>query len=193
MNAIATNAMRCSFERSKMVFNRPADAGRDEPSVAAAGNRLDGDAERLTDVGQPLAPVAQVAERRTLEATLGERAQNRHDAFGVMPVRRRDIDRQRDTVFVHGDIDFDAPVLLSAVDTAIKAARRRATGSAIDDHGAWFRSIPAGAPPAAAQPVEQPAPEAEPGPACEQPVKRAERDVTQQSDRPPLHATETNA
>src|SRR5208283_915643 len=111
-------------------LNHPADAGRNEASVAATGeagqgsagaaggiarrgDRLDGDAERLTDVGQPLAPVAEVAERRTLEATVGEYVQNRHDAFRVMPVRRRDIDRQRDTVFVDGDMDFDAPDLLS--------------------------------------------------------------------------------
>jgi hypothetical protein len=114
------------------AFNHPADASRDEPAVASAGeagqgsagaaggiarreDRLDGDAERLTDVGQPLAPVAQVAERRTLEATLGEGAQNRHDAFGVMPVRRRDVDRQRDAVFVDGNMDLDALDLLPAV------------------------------------------------------------------------------
>jgi hypothetical protein len=54
----------------------------------AAGNRLDGDAERLTNVGQPLAPVGEVADRWALEATLGERSQNRHDTFRVVPVRR---------------------------------------------------------------------------------------------------------
>jgi hypothetical protein len=113
-------------------FNPPADAGRDEPSVASAGNRLDGDAERLTVVGQQLAPLAKIAERCTLEATLGEGAQNRHDAFRVMPVRRRDIDRQRHAVSINGNMDFDAPDLPSAVDPAVKAARRRATGSAID-------------------------------------------------------------
>src|ERR1700756_255533 len=100
-------------EPGERPFNHPANTGRDEPSVAATGNRLDGDAERFTDLGQPLAPVAKVAKRRTLEATIGERAQNWHDAFGVMAVRRRDIDRQRDTIFIHGDIDFDPPDLLS--------------------------------------------------------------------------------
>jgi hypothetical protein len=75
INAIAMTAMRCSFERSKMMFDHPANAGRDEPPVAAAGHGLDADAERLTDLGQPLAPIAEVAERRTFEATRGERAQ----------------------------------------------------------------------------------------------------------------------
>jgi hypothetical protein len=106
-------------------------ASRNEPSVAAAGNRLDGDAKRLTDVGQPPASVAQIAERRALEAALGERAQNRHDTFRVMPVRRRDIDRQRDVVFVDSDVDFDAVDLLAAVDTAVKAARRQNMGTAV--------------------------------------------------------------
>ena len=67
--------------------------------------------------------VAEVADRRTLEATPGERAQNRDDAFRIMPVRRGDIDRQRDAVFVNCDMDFDAPDLLAAVDPTIKATR----------------------------------------------------------------------
>src|SRR5208282_4915538 len=87
---------------------------------------------------------------------------------------------------------LDAPDLLPTVDAALKTARRRATGSTIDDHGARFRRIPARAPPAAAQPVEQPTPQAEPGPASEPSVKRAEGDVAEQSDGPPLHAAETN-
>src|SRR5208337_317199 len=90
-----------------------------------------------------------------------------------VPVGRRNIDRQRDAVFVDGDMDFDAPDLLAAVDATVKAARRRATGSTVDDHGAWFGRISAGAPPVAAQPVEQPTPEAESGPACEHPINPA--------------------
>jgi hypothetical protein len=58
--------------------------------------------------------------------------QNRHDTFGVMLVRGGDIDRQRDTVFVYGNMELDAPDLLPAVDAAVKATRRRATGSTID-------------------------------------------------------------
>jgi hypothetical protein len=46
------------------------------------GNRLDADAERLTDVGHPLAPVAKIVERHALEATLGEWAPNRHASIG---------------------------------------------------------------------------------------------------------------
>src|SRR5208283_1812235 len=139
-------------------FDHPADAGENGPSVAAAGNRLDGDAERLTDLRQPLAAVAEIAERRALEATIGERAQNRHDTFRVMPVRRRDIDRQRDAVFVDGNMDFDAADLLAAVDAALKTARPRATGSAVDDDGAWLRSISARPSPGAAQPIQHAAP-----------------------------------
>jgi hypothetical protein len=39
---------------------------------------------------------------------------NRHDTFGVMLVRGRDIDRQRDAVFVYGNMDLDALDLLPA-------------------------------------------------------------------------------
>ena len=90
-------------------------------------------------------------------------------------------------------MDFDAADLLSAVDTTIKTARRRAAGSTIDDHGARLRRVPTGAPPVAAQPVQQPTPEAEPSPAREQAIECAKVDLAQLSDRPPLHATETNA
>jgi hypothetical protein len=46
------------------AFNHPADAGRNEPSVAVAGNCLDGDAELLIGLCQTLAAVAEVVERR---------------------------------------------------------------------------------------------------------------------------------
>src|SRR3954469_23179661 len=88
-------------EPGERSFNHPTNAGRDEPSVAAAGNGRDADADCLTGLGQPLAPIAEVAERRTFEAILGERAQNRHDPPAVMAVRRRDLDRQWDAVLVH--------------------------------------------------------------------------------------------
>ena len=42
----------------KGPFHHPADAGGNEPSVVAAGNGLDGDADGLTGLGQPFAPVA---------------------------------------------------------------------------------------------------------------------------------------
>ena len=96
-----------------------------------------------------------------------------------MLVRWRHIDRQRNAIFLNGDLNLDAADLLAAIDATRKAARRRATESTIDDHRARFRSIPAGAPPGAAEPVEQPALQAEPGPAREQPIQCAEGDVAQ--------------
>jgi hypothetical protein len=95
-------------EPGKRPFNDPADASRNELSISAARDDLDSDAESLTGFGQAFAPVAEIAERRPLEATIGERAQNRDDGFRVMAVRRRDIDRQRDAVFLDSDLDFDA-------------------------------------------------------------------------------------
>src|SRR3984885_13422821 len=92
------------------------------------------------------------------EAAIGELTQNRNDGFGVMPIRRRDIDRQRDAVFLNGHLDLDAADLLAAIDAARKTTRRRATGATVDDHGARFWGIAAGAPPGAAQPIEQPTP-----------------------------------
>src|SRR4051812_17460406 len=84
-------------------------------------------------------------------------------------------------------MDLDAADLLAAVDAALKAAWRRTTGSTVDHHSARLRSILTGEAPGAAQSVEQAAPEAKPGPAREQSVKRAEGDVAQLSDCPPLH------
>src|ERR1700692_565211 len=75
-------------------LNHPADAGRNEASIAAAGNGLDGDAESLAGFRQPLAPVAEIPQRRTLEASVGELAQNRDNGFRVMPICRRNIDPQ---------------------------------------------------------------------------------------------------
>ena len=77
------------------AFNHPADAGRNELSVAPASYRLDGDAELLAGLGPPVAPIAEIAQCRALEAAIGELTQNRHDTLRVMPVRRRDVDRQR--------------------------------------------------------------------------------------------------
>src|SRR5208283_2215619 len=177
----------------KRPLNHPAYAGRNELSVPATRDGLDRDTECLAGLGQPLAPIAEIPQCRALEAAIGELTQNRNDGFGVMAVRRRDIDRQRDAVFLNGHLDLDAADLLAAIDAALKTARRRATGATVDDHGARFRGIPAGAPPAAAQPIEQPAPEAEPGPTGEQSVERVEGDIAELSDGPPLHAAKTDA
>jgi hypothetical protein len=75
-------------------LNHPADSGRNEASTAAAGNGLDGDAESLADFRQPLAPVAEIPQRCPLEASVGEFAQNRDNAFRVMPICQRNIDPQ---------------------------------------------------------------------------------------------------
>jgi hypothetical protein len=61
-----------------------------------------------------------------------------------MPVRWCDIDRQR-AVFLNGHLDLDAADLLAAVDATRKTTRRQATGATVDDHGAWFWGITAGA------------------------------------------------
>src|SRR3954451_13969934 len=135
-------------------FDHPAHAGGNELSVPAAGNGLDGDAERVTGFRQPLAPVAEIAEGWALENAIGKFTQNRHDGFRVVPVRRCDIDCQRDAVFVDGHLDLDAADLLAAVNAARKAARRRTTGATVDDHRTRLRSICAGTPPGAAQSIE---------------------------------------
>jgi hypothetical protein len=89
---------------------------------------LDGDAESLAGFRQPLAPVTEISQRRTLEASVGEWVQNRGNAFRVMPICRRNIDPQGKAVFVHGDMDPDALDLLSAVDASVETARRRPSG-----------------------------------------------------------------
>src|SRR4051794_14410558 len=174
-------------------FDHPADAGGNELSVPAAGKGLGGEAERVPGFRQPLAPVAEIAEGWALEAAIGKRTLNRHDGFRVVPVRRCDIDRQRDAVFVDRHLDLDAADLLAAVNAARKTARRRAAGAAVDACGARLRTIPAGEALVAAQPVKQSAPEAKAGPPSEQSEERVEGDVAQKSDGPPLHATEANA
>jgi hypothetical protein len=62
--------------------------------------------------------------------------QHRDNALAVMSVCWRDGDRQRKAVLVHGEMDFDALDLLSAVEAAREAGRRRRAGSAVDDDGA---------------------------------------------------------
>jgi acyl transferase domain-containing protein len=43
---------------------------------------------------------------------------------------------------IHGDMDLDALDLLSAVDASVETARRRAAGSAVDNHGALGQPRP---------------------------------------------------
>jgi hypothetical protein len=112
-------------------FDHPADAGWDEPSVPAARNRVDLDAEGLGGLGQSLAPVAEIGERRPLEVSIGKLLENRNDAFGIMQVRRRDIDRKGNTAAV-----------LNAIESQSQAAGIGAVGATerlgLDDWG-WQR------------------------------------------------------
>src|SRR4051794_12660153 len=140
------------------ALHHPANSGWKEFSIAAAGDRLDGDAERLGNLGQPLAAVAKITQSRSPETLPGQLAQHRHDPFRIMRVGLRDIDGQRDTVLVDRDLDLDTADLLAAVDAAREAARGRAAGATVDHDGARVRRVAAGQPPRAAQPVEQPAP-----------------------------------
>src|SRR3954470_16591476 len=89
--------------------------------------------------------------------------QHWNDALAVMPVGRRDIDRQREAVLVHGEMDFDALDLLAAIEAAAEASRCRMTRPAVEDDGAGIGSIAAGLPPSLDQAVEQAAPQPEPG------------------------------
>ena len=60
----------------KGPLNHPADAGGNELPVPAARDGLDGDAECLSGLGQPFAPVAEITERWAPKAAIGELTQN---------------------------------------------------------------------------------------------------------------------
>src|SRR4051794_22142670 len=124
-----------------------------------AGTGLEGDAKRLAGFGQPLAPVAEIAQGGPLEAAAGKLMQHWDNALAVMPVRRRDMDRQREAVLVHGEMDLDALDLLAAVEAAPEASWRRMTGPAVDDDSAGYGFVAAGLPPGLDQAVEQAAPQ----------------------------------
>jgi hypothetical protein len=115
------------------------------------------------------------------------------DPLAIMPVCWRDIDRQREAVLVHRDMDLDALDFLAAIEAAREAGRRRMTGAAVDDYSAGYKFVATGLPPCQNQAVEQPAPQAKPGPAGEQRVERAKRNVAEQSSGAPLHAAKADA
>src|SRR3954465_9713055 len=129
------------------ALHHPANSGWKEFSIPAAGDGLDGDAERLADLGEPLAAVPKMTQSRSPETLPGQLAQHRHDPFRIMRIGRRDIDCQRDTVLVDRDLDLDTADLLAAVDAAREAVRCRAAGAAVDDSGARVPRGPAGQPP----------------------------------------------
>jgi hypothetical protein len=64
----------------------------------AAGTGLDGDAKRLAGLGQPLAAIAEIAQGCSFEAAADKLMQHRDDTLAVMPVCRRDVDRQWETL-----------------------------------------------------------------------------------------------
>src|SRR3954454_22591617 len=82
------------------------------------GRPLDGDAERLTDPGQALAAVAEIAQGRSAEPAVGQLAQHRDDALGIVGVGWRDLDRQRDAILLDRHLDLDAADLLAAINAA---------------------------------------------------------------------------
>ena len=82
----------------------------------ATGAGLDGDAEHLAGLEQPLTPIAEIAQSCSFEAAAGKLMQHRDDTLAVMPVGWRDMDRQREAVFIHGEMDFDALDLLAAIE-----------------------------------------------------------------------------
>jgi hypothetical protein len=47
-----------------------------------------------------------------------------NDALAVMPVGRRDMDRQREAVLINREMDLDALDLLAAIEAAPEASRR---------------------------------------------------------------------
>ncbi|MCW2241926.1 recombinase family protein [Azospirillum canadense] len=58
----------------KDYFHDPSDFGGEEHPIAAAGDRLDDDAQRLPGFGQALAAIAEIADGRPLEAAASELA-----------------------------------------------------------------------------------------------------------------------
>src|SRR3954471_12766792 len=125
------------------ALDDPPNALRNEGSAMAAGAGLESDAECLAGLGQPLAPVAEIAQGGPLEATAGKLMQHWDDALAVMDVCRRDVDRQRETILVHGEMDLDALDFLAAIEAAAEATRRRLTGAAVDDDRTGFGSVAA--------------------------------------------------
>src|SRR4051812_23840240 len=174
------------------AFDDPSNPLRNEGSAMATGAGFDSDAKRLAGFGQPLTPVAEITQSRSFKTAAGKLMQHRDDALAVMDIRRRNGDRQREAVLVHREMDFDALDLFATVEAAREAGRRRLTGAAVDDDGAGYRFVAASLPPSQDQAVEQASPQAEPGPAGEQRVQRAERDVAELANGAPLHAAEAD-
>lgn len=122
----------------------------------ATGAGLDGDAEPLASLGQPLTAIAEITQGSPLESAAGQLVQYRDDALAVVPVCRRDVDRQRKAVLIDREMDLDALDLLATVEATREAGRRRLTGATVDDDGAGYRFVTASLPPGQDQAVELP-------------------------------------
>src|SRR3954462_264097 len=105
----AGGAIPPAYSPQPAVAANPAQRALDDPpdtlwnEGSAAGAGLDNDAKRLADLGQPLTPVAEIAQGRSFEA--GKLMQHRDDTLAVMPVCRREVDRQREAVLIEMDLD----------------------------------------------------------------------------------------
>src|SRR5690242_12306263 len=100
----------------------------------ATGAGLDGDAECLAGLGQPLAAIAEITQGGPFEAAAGKLMQHRDDALVVMHIRRQDVDRQREAVLIDSEMDHrswgfnDRSLdLLAAIETVPEASRCRTT------------------------------------------------------------------
>ncbi|HYH40041.1 MAG TPA: FkbM family methyltransferase [Azospirillum sp.] len=111
--------------------------------------------------------IAEVTNGRSLETVPSDLPQDWDDAVGVVHVRWRSIDRQRNAALLHREIDLHAADLLAAVHAPRKATRGRRAGAAVDHEGTRLGRVAAGQPPRAAQSVKQAPPQPEPGPAGE--------------------------
>src|SRR3954447_20675936 len=118
--AVATNP-------AQRALDNPPNPLRNKGSAIAAGAGFDSDAKRFASLGQPLTAIAEIAQGGPLEAAAGKLMQHWNDAFAVMPVGRRDGDRQREAVLVHREMDLDALDLLAAIEATAEASRRGTT------------------------------------------------------------------
>src|SRR3954454_22131489 len=100
------------------ALHHPANSSREELAITAASDGLDGNAELPACLGQTLAAVAEVAQRRSPETLAREFAEHRDDSFRIMHVGWRDVDRQRDAVLVDAQVNLDAVDLLTAINVA---------------------------------------------------------------------------
>src|SRR3954465_11863230 len=107
------------YNPCQRALDDPPNPLRNEGSAVAASAGFDGDAKRFAGLGQSLTAIAEIAQSSPLEA--GKLMQHRDDALAVMDVGWRDMDRQREAVFIHGEMDFDALDLLAAINAPREA------------------------------------------------------------------------